>query len=171
MKGARCSLFMAKLAASFATIVHSVNAQPGDAPTERSVYRVLDIGKPRVSTLRNDQIVWLLKITNTPYCAQRLSLLSFWPRDSYSRPLVAFWSNTAGSEIFSGTYPVSHKRLFASAVWLPSLAVFLTMQGPITAHKGSGYFIVQSGDGDISGGGTYTMKYKPRTPAVSFVRA
>jgi hypothetical protein len=67
------------------------------------------------------------------------------------------WSNN-GSESFAGTYMLSQRQLFASAVWLPSPAVYLTVQGTIGDKRGSGHFIVSTGNGSISGGGTYTMK-------------
>ena len=69
------------------------------------------------------------------------------------------WSNT-GSEAFSGTYLMSRKDLFASALWLPSPAVFLSLQGSVSANQGSGTFIVSGGNGDISGGGTFAMTGK-----------
>ncbi len=69
------------------------------------------------------------------------------------------WSNT-GSEGFSGTYLMSGKELFASALWLPSPAVYMNLQGSVSANQGSGTFIISSGNGDISGGGTFTMTGK-----------
>jgi hypothetical protein len=69
------------------------------------------------------------------------------------------WSNT-GSEGFSGTYLISHKELFASALWLPSPAVYMSLQGSVNAKQGSGTFIISGGNGDISGGGTFTMTGK-----------
>jgi len=69
------------------------------------------------------------------------------------------WSNT-GSESFSGTYLLSGKQLFASAVWLPSPAVYLSLQGPVNARNGSGTFIVSGMNGYTSGGGTFTMSRK-----------
>lgn len=69
------------------------------------------------------------------------------------------WSNT-GSESFSGTYLMSRKELFASALWLPSPAVYMSLQGSVSANQGSGTFIVSGGNGDISGGGTFTMSGK-----------
>jgi|HubBroStandDraft_5_1064220.scaffolds.fasta_scaffold158044_1 hypothetical protein len=72
------------------------------------------------------------------------------------------WSN-GGSESFSGTYLASHKQLYASAVWLPSPAVYLALQGAINARRGSGHFIVSSGSGGMSGGGLYAMTQKSRS--------
>jgi hypothetical protein len=69
------------------------------------------------------------------------------------------WSNT-GSEAFSGTYLMSRKELFASGLWLPSPAVYMSLQGSVNAKQGSGTFIISGGNGDISGGGTLTMKGK-----------
>ncbi len=67
------------------------------------------------------------------------------------------WRNS-GSESFSGTYLTSGKELFASAVWLPSPAVYLAVQGSVNTKQGSGHFVVSGGNGSISGGGTYTMR-------------
>jgi hypothetical protein len=67
------------------------------------------------------------------------------------------WSGIGGTESFSGTYLVSGKELFASAVWLPSPPVYLSLQGSIKAKQGSGDFIVLGVNGYISGGGTFTM--------------
>ena len=69
------------------------------------------------------------------------------------------WSNT-GSEGFSGTYLMWRKELFASALWLPSPAVYMSLQGSVNANQGSGTFIISGGNGDISGGGTFTMTGK-----------
>jgi hypothetical protein len=69
------------------------------------------------------------------------------------------WSNT-GSESFSGTYLISRKELFASARWLPSPAIYMSLQGAVNVKQGSGTFIVSSGNGEISGGGTFTMTSK-----------
>jgi hypothetical protein len=66
------------------------------------------------------------------------------------------WSNT-GSESFSGTYLTSGKELYASAVWLPSPAVYMSLQGSVNAKQGSGMFIISGVNGYISGGGTFTM--------------
>lgn len=66
------------------------------------------------------------------------------------------WSNT-GSENFNGTYLTSGKELFASAVWLPSPAVYLSLHGSVNANQGSGTFIVSNVYGDISGGGRFAM--------------
>jgi hypothetical protein len=69
------------------------------------------------------------------------------------------WSNT-GSEGFSGTYLMSRKELFASALWLPSPAIYMSLQGSVSANQGSGTFITSGGNGHISGGGTFTMTGK-----------
>lgn len=69
------------------------------------------------------------------------------------------WSNT-GSEDFNGTYLISGKELFASAVWLPSPAVYLSLQGSVNAKQGSGIFIISGVNGYVSGGGTFTMTGK-----------
>ncbi len=69
------------------------------------------------------------------------------------------WSNT-GSEGFSGTYLISGKDLFASAVWLPSPAVYMSLQGTVNAKQGSGTFIISGVNGEVSGGGTFSMTVK-----------
>jgi hypothetical protein len=66
------------------------------------------------------------------------------------------WSST-GSENFNGTYLISGKELFASAIWLPSPAVYMSLQGPVNEKQGSGNFITSDENGDIFGGGTFTM--------------
>ena len=60
----------------------------------------------------------------------------------------------AGSVSFNGTYLISGKDLFASAIWLPSPAVFLSFQGSVNAKQGSGKFTVSGTNADVSGGGT-----------------
>ena len=77
------------------------------------------------------------------------------------------WSNT-GSEGFSGTYLLSRKELYATALWLPSPAVYLNLQGTVNANQGSGTFIVSGGNGDISGGGTFTMSRKQNKSCSGF---
>ena len=69
------------------------------------------------------------------------------------------WSSS-GSENFNGTYLTSGKELYASAVWLPSPAVYMSLQGSVNAKQGSGTFIVSGVNGYISGGGTFTMTGK-----------
>jgi hypothetical protein len=71
------------------------------------------------------------------------------------------WSGIGGSESFSGTYLISGKELFASAVWLPSPPVYMSLQGSVDAKQGSGTFIVSGEQGYISGGGTFTMTREP----------
>lgn len=51
------------------------------------MYRVLDVGKAGVPTLRNEQVYWLLTITRTPYWRQRLGSLWFSCGD---RAIIAF---------------------------------------------------------------------------------
>jgi hypothetical protein len=67
------------------------------------------------------------------------------------------WSGSGGSESFSGTYLMSGTELFASAVWLPSPPVYMSLQGSVSAKQGSGEFIISSMQGYVSGGGTFTM--------------
>jgi hypothetical protein len=55
---------------------------------------------------------------------------------------------------------MSRKELFASALWLPSPAVYMSLQGSVSAKEGSGTFIISSGNGDTSGGGTFIMTSK-----------
>ena len=69
------------------------------------------------------------------------------------------WSNT-GSEGFNGTYLVSGKELFASGIWLPSPAVYMSFQASVNAGHGAGKFIITNGSGGIFGGGTFTMREK-----------
>jgi hypothetical protein len=69
------------------------------------------------------------------------------------------WSNI-GSEGFNGTYLVSGKELFASGIWLPSPAVYMSFQASLNAGQGSGKFIITNGNGAIFGGGTFTMRIK-----------
>jgi hypothetical protein len=69
------------------------------------------------------------------------------------------WSST-GSASFNGTYLISGKDLFASAIWLASPAVFLSFQGSVNAKQGSGKFTVSSMNAQVSGGGTFTMEAK-----------
>lgn len=66
------------------------------------------------------------------------------------------WSSS-GSASFNGTYLVSGKDLFASAIWLPSPAVFLSFQGSVNAKQGSGKFTVSGTNAQVSGGGTFMM--------------
>jgi hypothetical protein len=95
-KTTRYLFLMAIFIASFASVVVSSRSQSTDSPNGyRSVYRVLDIGKSGVPTLRNDQVYWLLTISRNPYWRQRLGSLWFSPQDSYSRPLVVFYNSGA----------------------------------------------------------------------------
>jgi hypothetical protein len=66
------------------------------------------------------------------------------------------WSSS-GSESFNGTYLTSGKELFASADWLLSPVVYMSLQGSVNAKQGSGTFITSSMQGYIGGGGTFTM--------------
>ena len=67
------------------------------------------------------------------------------------------WSST-GSGGVNGTYLTSGKKLFASANWLPSPAVYLSLLRSVNAKQGSGTFIVTDQNGDANGGGTFVMK-------------
>jgi hypothetical protein len=69
------------------------------------------------------------------------------------------WSST-GSGGLSGTYLTSGKGLYASALWLPSPAVILSLQGSVDAKQGSGTFIVSVPNGNLNGGGTFVMTSK-----------
>lgn len=66
------------------------------------------------------------------------------------------WSST-GSVSFTGTYLTSGKQLYASALWLPSPAFFLTFEGSVNAKQGSGKFTYSGMNGQLFGGGTFTM--------------
>jgi hypothetical protein len=72
------------------------------------------------------------------------------------------WSSS-GSENFNGTYLISGKELFASAVWLPSPAVYMSLQGSVNEKQGSGKFITSGQSGGIFGGGTFTMNRKQKS--------
>jgi hypothetical protein len=74
--------------------------------------------------------------------------LHFMPSGSWSSP---------GSGGLSGTYLTSGKELYASAIWLPSPAVILSLQGSVNARQGSGIFILSALNGNVNGGGTFTM--------------
>jgi hypothetical protein len=67
------------------------------------------------------------------------------------------WSSSGGGGL-SGTYLTSGKKLYASAIWLASPAVYLSLQGSIYKKQGSGTFILSDQNGNVNGGGTYTMK-------------
>jgi hypothetical protein len=67
------------------------------------------------------------------------------------------WYSTGTLAEYYGTYLIAGKVLYASAVWPASAALYLTLQGPVNAKKGSGEFIVANDGGDVYGGGTYTM--------------
>ncbi len=69
------------------------------------------------------------------------------------------WSSS-GSGGLSGTYLTSGKELYASAIWLPSPAVILSLQGSVNAKQGSGTFILSAGNGNVNGGGTFAMTGK-----------
>jgi len=64
------------------------------------------------------------------------------------------WSGGSG---LSGTYLTSGKKLYASALWAPSPAVILSLQGSVNAKQGSGTFILNTESGDLNGGGTFVM--------------
>lgn len=66
------------------------------------------------------------------------------------------WLSSGGGGL-NGTFLTSGKELYASAIWLASPAVFLSLQGPVNAKQGSGIFILTDENGDVNGGGTYTM--------------
>ena len=70
------------------------------------------------------------------------------------------WSST-GSGGLSGTYLTLGKKLYASALWLPSPAVILSLQGSVNAKQGSGTFILSTESGNLNGGGTFAMTGKP----------
>jgi hypothetical protein len=69
------------------------------------------------------------------------------------------WSSS-GSENFNGTYLTSGKELYASGIWLPSPAFYMSLQGSVSAKQGSGTFVYSTEQGDIAGGGTFTMTGK-----------
>jgi hypothetical protein len=66
------------------------------------------------------------------------------------------WVGIGGGGL-SGTYLTSGKELFASAIWLASPVVFLSLQGSVNAKRGSGIFVLSDENGNVNGGGTYTM--------------
>jgi hypothetical protein len=69
------------------------------------------------------------------------------------------WSST-GFGGLSGTYLISGKELYASAIWLASPAVILSLQGSVNAKQGSGTFILSDQNGNVNGGGTFAMTGK-----------
>jgi hypothetical protein len=73
------------------------------------------------------------------------------------------WSSS-GSENFNGTYLTSGKGLYASGVWLPSPAFYMSLQGSISAKQGSGTFVYSTEQGYIAGGGTFTMTGQQNKP-------
>jgi hypothetical protein len=66
------------------------------------------------------------------------------------------WSALHNSGL-NGTYLVSGKEVFASAIGNWSPPVYMSLQGSITAKQGSGEYIVSQTNGDIFSGGTFTM--------------
>jgi hypothetical protein len=68
--------------------------------------------------------------------------------------------SSSESENFNGTYLTSGKELYASGVWLPSPAFYMSLQGSVSAKQGSGTFVYSTEQGDIAGGGTFTMTGK-----------
>jgi hypothetical protein len=68
--------------------------------------------------------------------------------------------NSTGSVYFSGTYLSAGRELFASAIWTPSPAVYLSLQGSVNAGQGSGEFIFSGEAANTTGGGTFTMTHK-----------
>jgi hypothetical protein len=67
------------------------------------------------------------------------------------------WSSVGGSESFNGRYLTSGKALYAFGIWLPSPAVYMSLQGSVSAKRGSGTFVVSSPSAYVTGGGTFTM--------------
>jgi hypothetical protein len=63
----------------------------------RSVYRVVDVGKPGAPKLTNDQVIWLIKLVSDPTSAAKVDRLWF-SLDSDTRPLIVFDGKT-------NTYP------------------------------------------------------------------
>jgi|ERR1700728_4136531 hypothetical protein len=60
------------------------------------------------------------------------------------------WSSS-GSENFNGTYLTSGKELYASGIWLPSPAFYMSLQGSVSAKQGSGTFVYSTESGHIAG--------------------
>jgi hypothetical protein len=65
--------------------------------------------------------------------------------------------NSTGSIYFYGTYLMSGRELFASAVWFASPAGYMSLQGSVNATQGSGEFIISGESANTTGGGTFTM--------------
>jgi hypothetical protein len=73
------------------------------------------------------------------------------------------WSSVGGSETFHGTFLTSRKQLFASGVWLPSPAVYLSLHAALSSKQSSGTFIVSGVNGYVSAGGTFTLTGEPKS--------
>lgn len=69
------------------------------------------------------------------------------------------WSSS-GSVSFTGTYLIARNDLFASALWLPSPAFFLSFEGSVNAKQGSGKYTYSGMNGQLYAGGTFTMTAK-----------
>jgi hypothetical protein len=71
------------------------------------------------------------------------------------------WSSppTSGGGL-NGTYGISGKQLFASAIGPWSPPVYMSLQGSVNAKQGSGDYIVMQQNGDLFSGGTFTMTRK-----------
>jgi hypothetical protein len=152
LKSMNYRLFVAVLAASLILAGCSApgTGSGGSAPAPASARiaspsRLANVGSLRGYYLAKFKTVVGNALPETSFC------FGFKPSGS--------WSNT-GSEGFIGTYLLSRKGLYATALWLPSPAVYLSLQGSVNANQGSGTFIVSGGNGEISGGGTFTMSRK-----------
>lgn len=69
------------------------------------------------------------------------------------------WSSTDNGGL-KGTYLISGRELFASAIGYWSPPVYMTLQGTVNAKHGSGDYIVNQTTGVIFSGGTFTMTGK-----------
>jgi hypothetical protein len=69
------------------------------------------------------------------------------------------WSSTDNGGL-KGTYLISGKELFASALAYWSPPVYMTLEGSVNAKQGSGEYIVGQTTGVMFSGGTFTMTRK-----------
>lgn len=67
------------------------------------------------------------------------------------------WLTVPGNPAFMGTYLISGKSLFASALAPWSPIYYASLQGLINAEQGSGHYVITAPNGNIYDGGTFTM--------------
>jgi hypothetical protein len=67
------------------------------------------------------------------------------------------WASPRTDGGFSGTYLTSGKDLFASGLLNASPPVYFSLQGSVGKRDGSGRYTVTDANGDLYGGGKFTM--------------